>query len=190
MKSRPCGWVFRLSRASRVIRERRLPCLRGLAGPSYESRLAVRLQGRLRRSTGQLARLPPCVLVVHRARSRHQDSRPEARARRTYRFASGEVYEGEFANDTMHGHGTYGSADGGVYEGQFEDGKQHGLGTARHANGTVHMGRYEAGKLFEGAEWSPDRKTTWGNKGGKDVGQISADEAAKIVEALGMSVPK
>ena len=89
--------------------------------------------------------------------------------RGTYRFASGEVYEGVFANDTMHGHGTYGSADGGVYEGQFEDGKQHGLGTARHANGTVHMGRYEAGKLFEGAEWSPDRKTTWGNEGGKDV---------------------
>ena len=52
------------------------------------------------------------------------------------------------------------------------------------------MGRYEAGKLFEGAEWSPDRKTTWGNKGGKDVGKISADVAAKIVEALGMSVPK
>ena len=31
MKSRPCGWVFRLSRVSRVTRERRLPCLRGLA---------------------------------------------------------------------------------------------------------------------------------------------------------------
>ena len=38
MKSRPCGWVFRLSRVSRAVRERRLPRLRGLAGPSYESR--------------------------------------------------------------------------------------------------------------------------------------------------------
>ena len=44
MKSRPCGWVFRLSRASRAVRERRLPCLCGLAGPSYERRLAVFLQ--------------------------------------------------------------------------------------------------------------------------------------------------
>ena len=31
MKSRPCGWVFRVSRASRAVRERRLPCLCGLA---------------------------------------------------------------------------------------------------------------------------------------------------------------
>ena len=36
MKSRPCGWVFRLSRVSRAVRERRLPRLRGLAGPSSQ----------------------------------------------------------------------------------------------------------------------------------------------------------
>ena len=59
MKSRPCGWVFRLSRVSRAVRERRLPRLRGLAGPSYESRLAVCLQSRSRRSAGYLVRLLP-----------------------------------------------------------------------------------------------------------------------------------
>ena len=32
MKCRPCGWVFRFSRAARVIRELRFLCLRGLTG--------------------------------------------------------------------------------------------------------------------------------------------------------------
>jgi len=37
----------------------------------------------------------------------------------TYRWASGDVYEGQYENDLMHGQGTIRFADGNVYEGQF-----------------------------------------------------------------------
>ena len=100
MKSRPCGWVFRVSRASRAVRERRLPCLCGLACPSYERRLAVFLQGLSRRSAGHLARFLPCAPVVHCARSRHQDSlseqqfvRPSVLARRVFRALRSAVVQ-------------------------------------------------------------------------------------------------
>ena len=40
----------------------------------------------------------------------------------TYTFASGEVYTGEFKNNTMWGRGTLTYPDGRTYEGYFEDG--------------------------------------------------------------------
>jgi len=47
------------------------------------------------------------------------------------------VYEGQFKNDKMHGHGKETFADGKSYEGQFEDGKMHGQGTYKWADGIV-----------------------------------------------------
>ena len=44
-------------------------------------------------------------------------------------------YEGEWANDTMHGHGTFHGADGHRYVGSFQDGALHGKGVYEHKDG-------------------------------------------------------
>ena len=67
--------------------------------------------------------------------------------RGVYRFANGDVYEGDFKDDNMHGRGVYRCADGNVYEGDFKDDNRHGRGVHRYANGAVYEGDLEDGKM-------------------------------------------
>merc|ERR1712241_1038276 len=65
------------------------------------------------------------------------------RGKYTYVSAS-SVYEGESAEDMMHGQGKFTFASGNVYEGQYADGKKHGQGRFTFASGKVfHAGEWE-----------------------------------------------
>ena len=88
----------------------------------------------------------------------------------TFRFANGNVYEGQYENDDMHGQGTLRYSDGDVYEGLWENDKKHGQGTYRFASGNVYEGqwksdqmhgqgtfRYASGDVYEG-QWKNDER--------------------------------
>ena len=62
------------------------------------------------------------------------------------RYANGDVYEGDYKDDKRHGRGVYRSADGAVYEGDWKDNKMHGRGVYRFADGVVYEGDYKEDK--------------------------------------------
>ena len=67
--------------------------------------------------------------------------------RGVYRYADGNVYEGEWKDDKMHGRGVFRYADGDVYEGEWEDGKMHGRGVFRYPDGSIaHDGQWKDGQ--------------------------------------------
>jgi hypothetical protein len=54
------------------------------------------------------------------------------------RFAKGDIFEGEWLIDKMHGKGVLVHADGSAYEGIWEHGqKMEGYGVFKYANGNV-----------------------------------------------------
>ena len=59
-----------------------------------------------------------CVLPA--ATCTREIGRPVRRRARRYRFASGDVYEGEYKAGVMDGTGTMRYANGNVYEGEFK----------------------------------------------------------------------
>jgi hypothetical protein len=67
---------------------------------------------------------------------------------RTYRFANGDYYAGEFKNMVRDGRGTYVGVDGGKYAGGWKQGRYHGLGTLLLPNGRgVQAGRWDENKF-------------------------------------------
>lgn len=84
--------------------------------------------------------------------------------------SAGEVYQGQFNNDTMEGKGFYYWPDGRIYEGTFVEGKKQGKGRFFWRNGQVYDGEfkndecngngtlfYPDGKRFEG-QWRDGSK--------------------------------
>jgi len=59
-----------------------------------------------------------------------------------FKWANGDVYEGEYLNDLKDGDGEYRLAIGHVYNGQFRNGFKHGTGVFRWANGDVYEGDF------------------------------------------------
>jgi len=49
-------------------------------------------------------------------------------------YDNGNVYDGQWKDDKMHGHGVYTTSDG-VYDGQWKDGDQHGHGVYTCSDG-------------------------------------------------------
>ena len=91
----------------------------------------------------------------------------EARPRQVHRHATGSSYEGEYAEDKMHGKGTY-----------------------TYANGELDVIRCEANaRVGQGVRWSADRTEAWKLQAGKPVRGIPLDEAAKIAERIGLPPP-
>ena len=66
--------------------------------------------------------------------------------RGTFRFVSGNVYEGEWKAGKKEGRGTFRFASGDVYEGEWKANEREGRGTYRHASGDVYEGEYKADK--------------------------------------------
>ena len=60
----------------------------------------------------------------------------------TYRWASGQVYEGEFVHGARTGYGTSRFPNGDIYEGDFVDGERTGSGIYRWASGNVYEGNF------------------------------------------------
>jgi len=110
--------------------------------------------------------------------------------RGTCKFAHGDVYEGEWKNGKMDGKGLYKLADGDVYEGSWKNGMKEGPGTYWYASGRADVVHFRADSdESEGARWSPDRLMAWRLKGGDVVEEITSEEAIRIAERLGVSVP-
>jgi hypothetical protein len=59
----------------------------------------------------------------------------------------GDVYEGEFLNNMMHGKGVFRYANGNIYEGDFYEDKRHGTGVFRYANGDLYEGNFYDGNF-------------------------------------------
>jgi hypothetical protein len=63
-----------------------------------------------------------------------------------YRYANGDVFEGEFLHGMKQGMGKYTYNSGDVYEGDFSNSKMHGKGTFSYKNnGSEYTGEFKNG---------------------------------------------
>ena len=130
-----------------------------------------------------------------------------------YRYADGDVYEGEFKAGLQEGRGVFRYANGDVYEGEFKAGKREGRGVARFANGNVYDGEWKADNregrgvwrwddgdvdsgfyeqgapVGEGVRWLADGQGAVRLRDGKGVEEISLEEARQTAERLGLPIP-
>eukprot|EP00327_Prymnesium_parvum_P004740 CAMPEP_0182851412 /NCGR_PEP_ID=MMETSP0006_2-20121128/30615_1 /TAXON_ID=97485 /ORGANISM="Prymnesium parvum, Strain Texoma1" /LENGTH=158 /DNA_ID=CAMNT_0024982085 /DNA_START=332 /DNA_END=808 /DNA_ORIENTATION=- len=75
--------------------------------------------------------------------------------------AEEQVYEGEWAEDAMHGRGSFQYSSGAKYEGEFECNKYHGHGNYTFADGSFYTGPFEDNQMHgngcftdtQGVEW-------------------------------------
>ncbi|EOD15166.1 hypothetical protein EMIHUDRAFT_119448 [Emiliania huxleyi CCMP1516] len=108
---------------------------------------------------------------------------------------SGEVqkgeYEGEYnAAGEREGRGVYRFANGNVYEGEFKAGKIEGRGVFRYTDGDVVSGFCkQGGPVGEGVKWMADGQRAAQLRDGKAVEWISLEEARQTAERLGLPLP-
>lgn len=57
-------------------------------------------------------------------------------------FDNGIIYEGQWREQTRHGHGLQVWPDGAMYEGQWADDKAHGEGRFNHVDGDMYVGQW------------------------------------------------
>jgi len=86
----------------------------------------------------------------------------EPEGRGIFRFASGNVYEGEWKAGEQEGRGILRFDDGDVYEGEFKAGEFEGRGVMRYASGEVYdwrtgVYRCASGDVYEG-EYKADKR--------------------------------
>lgn len=67
-------------------------------------------------------------------------------------FANGNVYEGGFLNNAMHGYGIMEYSNKDQYKGQWQHGKYHGQGMLTKQNGSTIQGVWEQGELLVAQE--------------------------------------
>eukprot|EP00286_Rhodomonas_abbreviata_P015758 CAMPEP_0181340288 /NCGR_PEP_ID=MMETSP1101-20121128/29756_1 /TAXON_ID=46948 /ORGANISM="Rhodomonas abbreviata, Strain Caron Lab Isolate" /LENGTH=159 /DNA_ID=CAMNT_0023451407 /DNA_START=13 /DNA_END=492 /DNA_ORIENTATION=- len=73
----------------------------------------------------------------------------------------GNVYEGEWVQDRMHGHGLFKFMGGDVYDGDWVQDQFHGQGKYKWKNGAYYIGAWESNKMHgegmfvdtEGRQW-------------------------------------
>ncbi|CAM9103228.1 unnamed protein product, partial [Choristocarpus tenellus] len=85
----------------------------------------------------------------------------------------GEVYEGEYVDEEMHGIGEYCSADHTVYSGEWHRGQRQGFGILESADGAVYEGDFDHNVIHGDGLWRwPDGSTYVGqSKYGKREGR-------------------
>jgi hypothetical protein len=76
-----------------------------------------------------------------------------------FTFACGDIYDGQYQDDKMHGTGVFTFASGDIYDGQYQDGKKHGTGVYTFASGTVdHDGEWVNGEPHGATALTPAQK--------------------------------
>lgn len=63
-----------------------------------------------------------------------------------YKFADGDIYEGEYKNGLFEGYGEYKFSSGALYKGEHVADRKHGMGVYRYANGTIYEGEWVNGE--------------------------------------------
>jgi hypothetical protein len=95
----------------------------------------------------------------------------------------------EFRQGFM-GRGCERYATGEIYVGEYMAGERHGGGTFRHANGQTLVSSWKDNRPSgEGVQWSNDHKKAAKLQNGVPVGGLSLERAGKMCENLGMPVP-
>jgi hypothetical protein len=88
------------------------------------------------------------------------------------------------------GRGIYRYANGDVYEGEYKANKKDGQGTYLYASGHIEVAFYKAGTpVGEGVQWTADGRSAWQLQDGKVVKTISLEEDERRVERLGLPMP-
>lgn len=127
-------------------------------------------------------------------------------------YASGNKYEGEFANGCQEGFGCLTHPDGSCYKGDFQAGLKEGYGTFWHVDGDTYVGKFRGGhreglgtyffpdgavlvSLYRagspkgpGVWWSPDRTKAGRLMDGQLVQRQPLEAAAELAQHLGLQV--
>ena len=85
----------------------------------------------------------------------------------TFKWTNRDVYEGQFKDNKMNGQGTFKWANGGIYKGQRKNNKCDGQGTYKYPSGSVYVGQFKDG-YFNG-------QGTYTNLNGVESSGIWAD---------------
>ena len=113
-------------------------------------------------------------------------------AQGTFHFASGDLYQGEFAHDLRQGSGTLWRQSGSVYRGAFSGGEMFGVFTkwcAGNGEAIVMYMNCTDEPEGAGAKWNATRDRAWGLYDDVLEGEISLEEAAQIAGELGLDAP-
>jgi len=128
---------------------------------------------------------------VHGVYEGERNAAGQMEGRGTYRYANGNVYEGEYKADQKEGRGTFRFASGNVYEGEWKAGQKEGRGTYWYADGRMEVGFYAADKdVGEGVRWSADGQQAWRLRDGEAVEAIPLGEAQQVCERLALPIPR
>ena len=110
--------------------------------------------------------------------------------RGTYRWDTGNVYEGEWKAGQMEGRGTFRYADGGVHEGEWKGCEKEGVGISSFTDGNVSVSVYRQGvEAGEGVGWSADGLQAVRLLDGVPVEAISPVEAQQTAQRLSLPIP-
>mmetsp|Transcript_58951 Transcript_58951/g.81052 ORF Transcript_58951/g.81052 Transcript_58951/m.81052 type:complete len:291 (-) Transcript_58951:254-1126(-) len=63
----------------------------------------------------------------------------------TQKYATGQMYTGEYVDGLFHGKGTFTFLDGSVYKGEWQNGLKHGKGFLKTAKGDIYSGEWSCG---------------------------------------------
>ena len=63
------------------------------------------------------------------------------------KYPNSDIFQGQFKNDKMNGHGVYKYADGAIYEGEFKYGKKNGHGVYTWTDGSKYKGQFFNDKI-------------------------------------------
>eukprot|EP00049_Salpingoeca_infusionum_P027750 m.34025 g.34025 ORF g.34025 m.34025 type:complete len:152 (-) comp9722_c0_seq1:233-688(-) len=77
------------------------------------------------------------------------------------KFASGQIYDGQWEDDTMAGHGVLTFPDGSCYQGGFKAGKFNGEGVYTFANGSKVAGVFQDSRPVGEALFEDEDKSQW-----------------------------
>ena len=129
----------------------------------------------------------------------------EREGRGVFRFANGDVYDGEYKAGEREGLGVEQYADGEVYDGEWKADKREGRGVERYADGTVDSCLYKPGtwsregvgwaafsrRRFyqEGVRWEADGRRAARLHDEEEEEEISLEEARQTAERLGLPIP-
>ena len=81
-------------------------------------------------------------------------------------------------------------ATGEIYVGDYMAGERHGRGTFRHANGQTLVSTWKDNRpVGDGVQWSADHKKAAKLKNGVPVGGLPLKDAGALSARLGMPVP-
>jgi len=118
-----------------------------------------------------------------------------------YTYATGNVYDGLFAEGKRKGNGTMKYADGSVYQGDWKGDLKEGYGLLRSADGDVFRGiwkddlredgemEYENGDFYEG-EWKDDKRNGFGRLISHDETRFQGQWKDDLKDGKGMFFAK